>query len=203
MEYPPIKRCLDFSFALVLLLALSPLLALLAAVLLGAQGRPVFYLQERPGLHERPFKIIKFRTLEVTAGGTTSYQESQRATPLGRLLRLWSIDELPQLVNIIRGEMSFVGPRPLLTDYLPSYNSRQRLRHRVRPGLTGLAQIEGRNFVPWSRRLELDSQYVNRLSFSLDALIILRTIAIVLQRKGIAEANSQHDSRFDSVWPDD
>lgn len=194
MTYPPLKRVLDVAGALLLMGLLWPLILLVAVAALVAQGRPIFFIQIRPGLHEKSFRIIKFRTLaSPTSGGTG---ENSRMTSFGRLLRLLSIDESPQLLNILRGDMSFVGPRPLLVEYLPLYSRTQRKRHDVRPGLTGLAQVEGRNDVPWERKLELDVMYSARMSFGLDSEIIFRSLALVVLGKGVAPHNEGASSKF-------
>lgn len=179
------KRLLDGSFAALGLLAGAPVLLLAALLIRLTMGAPVLFRQERPGLYEKPFTLYKLRTMrEACHLDGTPLADGMRLTPLGRMLRLTSLDELPQLYNILRGDMSFVGPRPLLNRYLPYYTERERLRHRVRPGLTGLAQIAGRNAVPWAERLELDARYVEQQSLRLDGAIVVRTICTVLKRSG-------------------
>ena len=180
------KRMLDACFAALGLLVSSPLLLLAAVLIRLSMGGPVLFRQERPGLNEKPFTLYKLRTMrEATHPDGTTLADGLRLTRLGRLLRLSSLDELPQLYNILRGDMSFVGPRPLLVRYLPHYTERERLRHRVRPGLTGLAQIAGRNRVMWSERLELDARYAEQQSLLLDCRIIARTFWTVLGRRGV------------------
>jgi sugar transferase EpsL len=180
------KRLLDIGFAALGLLASAPVLLLAALLIRLTMGGPVFFRQERPGLEEKPFTLYKLRTMrEVVHPDGTPLADGMRLTSLGRVLRLTSLDELPQLYNILRGEMSFVGPRPLLARYLPYYTERERLRHRVRPGLTGLAQIAGRNGVHWAERLELDACYVEQQSLRLDARIVARTFLTVLKRSGV------------------
>ena len=186
-----IKRFLDFTLSLMALLALSPVLLVLTV--LGAvkmKGNP-FFTQLRPGKDEKIFKLIKFRsmTCEKDKDGNLLPDE-QRLTRYGKLLRSTSLDELPELINILVGDMSIVGPRPLLVKYLPLYNQQQRRRHDVRPGLTGLAQISGRNAIDWDDRLALDVQYVNNISFLGDCRIILNTALKVLKREGISQDNN-------------
>lgn len=195
MTYPPIKRALDVAGALSLLVLLGPLIVLVALAVLLAQGRPVFFVQVRPGLHERPFRIVKFRTL-TNYSGRGAAGEELRMTGLGKFLRLLSLDELPQLLNILLGQMSFVGPRPLLMDYLPLYSTSQKQRHQVRPGLTGLAQVEGRNNVPWKERLELDVFYCQHMSFRKDIEILAKSVGIVLAGKGVAPHGTDSAGRF-------
>lgn len=196
MTYPHIKRALDLSCAVFLLALLSPALLILGATLLVFQGRPLFFIQERPGLNGAIFRMIKFRTLKRVAGHSEFQESTLVPTRLGSLLRRLSVDEVPQLVNIVRGQMSFVGPRPLLPQYLPLYDNRQRTRHAVRPGMTGLAQVEGRNFVAWEKRLELDAVYVEKMSLPTDAKILIKTIWIVIKRVGVADHGSENDSIF-------
>ena len=184
-SYAPVKRLLDTLFAAVLLLLLSPLMAVVAVVVLIAQGKPVIYVQTRPGLLGRPFRLYKFRTMDTETGPLPSQTEADRLTPVGRFLRKLSLDELPQLWNVVKGDMSMVGPRPLLTQYLPLYDSRQATRHTVRPGLTGLAQVNGRNALTWAGRLELDAQYVETYSFFRDVGILLKSLVVVFLGRGV------------------
>ncbi len=189
---PRWKRAIDVVGSLLLLLVGAPLLAVLWAVIRIWMGRPVVFRQVRPGLEERPFVVLKLRSMDFgrqVNGDLAS--DGERTTRLGRFLRATSLDELPQLINVLRGEMSFVGPRPLLPEYLPFYSPRERARHAVRPGITGLAQVLGRNDLSWDDRLELDVQYVERLSLSLDAWILLRTLASVFGAKGLAIDSSK------------
>lgn len=149
-------------------------------------GKPVFYMQERPGLNEKLFRILKFRTMNLNKDNNGNLlPDMQRISGLGRFLRSTSLDELPELFNILKGEMSFVGPRPLLVRYLPHYSERERKRHSVRPGLTGLAQINGRNAITWQEKFNFDVQYVENVSFGLDLKIIFLTILKVISREGI------------------
>ncbi len=177
------KRPLDAAAAALLLVLLSPVLLLVGLAVWCDLGRPVLFRQDRPGLGEKPFALLKFRTMRSGGG----LPDTVRLTRLGRWLRRTSLDELPQLWNILRGEMSFIGPRPLLARYLPFYTDRERLRHRVRPGLTGWAQIHGRNDLPWRDRLELDAWYVEHATFSLDVRIAGRTLACWFAARGFRE----------------
>lgn len=187
------KRFFDVTVALMLLLLLSPLFAIVAILIRIRLGSPIFFTQTRIGKGERPFRLIKFRTM---LNGDTP--DEQRLTPLGQWLRATSVDELPELWNILIGDMSLVGPRPLLPHYLPHYTMREQLRHTTRPGITGLAQINGRNAITWDARLELDAQYVEQLSFTNDLRILWRTAAVVLQRAGISAEGHATMRPFDA-----
>ncbi len=184
------KRPLDFILALFGLIILSPVMLVIAILVRINLGSPVIFKQQRPGLNEKIFTMYKFRTMtdERDEYGNLLSDE-KRLTPFGRFLRSSSLDELPELWNILKGDMSFVGPRPLLIRYLPYYNEAERMRHTVRPGLTGLSQVNGRNLLEWDKRLELDVQYAQNISFFQDVLIILRTITNVLQRKDIVSGD--------------
>jgi lipopolysaccharide/colanic/teichoic acid biosynthesis glycosyltransferase len=176
-----LKRAVDVVGAgLGLMVAAMPM-AVIALAIRVRMGSPVLFRQERPGLGGRPFTLAKFRTMRSGTG-----DDAARLTPLGRFLRATSLDELPELWNVLVGDMSLVGPRPLLMEYLPRYSERQARRHEVRPGLTGLAQVEGRNLVAWEERFELDVRYVETRSMALDLRIIGRTIGAVLRREGIS-----------------
>ena len=185
------KRILDFALSLAALAVLSPVLLILTV--LGAalmKGNP-FFTQLRPGRDEKIFRLIKFRTMtcEKDENGQLLPDE-QRLNRYGRLLRSTSLDELPELVNILLGQMSLVGPRPLLVQYLPLYNSEQRHRHDVRPGLTGLAQVNGRNAISWEEKFRLDVEYVRNITFFGDVKIILATVGKIFKREGISSATS-------------
>jgi sugar transferase EpsL len=184
MPYLAVKHLADRLVALVALLLLLPLLLLLALLVFWRLGAPVFHLQERSGRHGRPFRLVKFRSLLPLGPGRSS--DAERMTPFGRRLRASSLDELPQLLNVMRGEMSLVGPRPLPLAYLPLYSPRQARRLRLRPGLTGWAQVRGRNNLSWRRRFACDVWYVRNCSMGLDLLILLRTPLVVLGRRGIS-----------------
>ena len=164
-----LKRCFDFLIALILLIVLSPLLALLALAVRWKLGHPVLFAQTRPGLHGVPFEFYKFRTMSDARNAAGELlPDAARLTPFGELMRKLSLDELPQLVNVLNGDMSLVGPRPLLMEYLPLYSERQAKRHAVQPGITGWAQVNGRNALAWEERFELDLWYVEHRSFRLD-----------------------------------
>jgi lipopolysaccharide/colanic/teichoic acid biosynthesis glycosyltransferase len=186
-----IKRLLDFLLALLALLILSPILLLLCILVRVKIGAPVLFCQDRPGRNEKIFTIYKFRTMtekKDTKGNLLG--DGERLTAFGRFLRASSMDELPELFNIFKGEMSIVGPRPLLVQYLPLYNDEQRRRHEVRPGLTGLAQVYGRNAISWEEKFALDLQYVNHVSFAGDVRIFFRTVRMVFAREGINAQNA-------------
>lgn len=183
-----LKRCFDFGLALVALVLLAPLMIGLAICILVFIGRPIFFKQQRPGYRGRPFQMFKFRTMsDACAPDGRPLSDSARLMRFGRILRSTSLDELPELINIIRGDMSFVGPRPLLMEYLPLYNAEQARRHSVKPGLTGWVQVNGRNTVSWDEKFVLDNWYVENQSFLLDMKIMLLTILKVLKREGIAQ----------------
>lgn len=183
----PGKRLLDLLVAGLALVLLAPLLAVLALAIRLSMGRPVFFRQERPGFLGRPFRIVKFRTMrEARDARGNLLPDGQRLTRLGAFLRRTSLDELPELWNVLRGDMSVVGPRPLLMRYLPYFRPRERLRFEVRPGITGLAQVSGRNCLGWDQRLELDACYVENLSLAQDLGILWRTLRAVLKREGAA-----------------
>jgi lipopolysaccharide/colanic/teichoic acid biosynthesis glycosyltransferase len=182
------KRTLDFIAAASALILLAPLLAIVAVLVAWRLGRPVLFRQTRIGWNEQPFTVLKFRTMrEATDATGNPLPDADRLTPFGRWLRSWSLDELPQLWNILRGDMSFIGPRPLLPAYLPRYTARQRRRHAVQPGLSGLAQIQGRNAIAWEQRFELDLEYIERKSLALDLRIALLTVRKLLLREGISQ----------------
>jgi undecaprenyl phosphate N,N'-diacetylbacillosamine 1-phosphate transferase len=189
-----LKRIFDFVCSLLALIVFSPLLLIIALLVRIKLGSPVIYKQERPGLNEKIFKLYKFRTMNNKKNSDgILLPDIQRLTPLGEFLRNYSLDELPELYCIFKGDMSFVGPRPLLMKYLPLYNQEQRHRHDVKPGLTGLAQINGRNTSTWEERFKYDVKYVNNVGFYMDIKIILQTIVSVIRREGI---NSQVTTKF-------
>lgn len=185
------KRFIDFTLSLIALIILSPLLLALTIIgVIKMKGNP-FFTQERPGKNEKVFKLIKFRTMtnEKDASGNL-LPDGERLIPYGIMLRKTSLDELPELWNILKGDLSIVGPRPLLVRYLPLYNEEQRQRHDVRPGLTGYAQVRGRNALSWEERFKYDVEYVNNITFLGDVKIILDTIKVVLKREGISSETS-------------
>lgn len=186
-----LKAALDRCVAACALALLAPLLVLVAAAVRAGLGRPVLFRQARPGLDGRPFALVKFRTMREGPGA-----DGERLTRLGRFLRACSLDELPELWNVLRGEMSLVGPRPLLARYLERYTPEQSRRHRMRPGITGWAQVNGRNAITWDERLALDVWYVDHWSLALDARILARTLWIVLSRRGITASGSDSMPEF-------
>lgn len=206
-----IKRIFDFVLSLCALVVCSPLFLILMLLVRINLGSPVFFKQQRPGKNEKIFKMIKFRTMkdavEVATGRKVTDEErlklveekgenavtsdAQRLTKFGSIMRKLSLDELPELFNILKGDMAIVGPRPLATIYLPYYDEREKRRHDVRPGLTGLAQINGRNAISWRKRFEYDIEYVNNISFSQDLYIILKTIAVVFKHDDIAQGEER------------
>jgi len=192
-----LKRSFDLSIALVLLVGLAPLLALLALAVRLKLGRPILFAQTRPGLHGAPFEFYKFRTMtEARNAAGELLPDAARLTPFGELMRKSSLDELPQLVNVVKGDMSLVGPRPLLMEYLPLYSERQARRHAVRPGITGWAQVNGRNALHWEERFELDLWYVEHRSFRLDLRIIAMTAWRMLRPQGIAQPGQATMTKF-------
>lgn len=192
-----IKRVLDVTISAVTLLLLSPVLLITALLVRVKLGSPVIFKQERPGLNGKIFKMYKFRTM--TDGRDSEgdlLPDEQRLTHFGKVLRSTSLDELPELWNILKGDMSLIGPRPLLVKYLPLYSERQSHRHDVRPGITGYAQVHGRNKVDWPERLEMDVYYTENLSFKMDLRIIADTVGVVLKRDGISSDTSATMEEF-------
>ena len=185
-----IKRLLDILLSLCLLIVLSPVLLALAVLVRVRLGSPVLFTQERPGYGEKIF------TLYERDGEGNLLPDSERLTSFGKFLRASSLDELPEFFNILKGDMSFIGPRPLLVSYLPYYTKEEALRHTVRPGLTGLAQVCGRNFLDWDRRLEKDVEYVKGLSFSMDCRVLALTVKAVFSRSGVAEDTNRAEGNF-------
>lgn len=185
-----IKPAADRLLAGTALLVLSPLLVAVAALVRLRMGQPIIFSQIRIGIADRPFQLFKFRTMSSQRYGTGSLlPDAARLTRLGRLLRSSSLDELPQLWNVVRGDMSLIGPRPLHPEYVSRYSDFQRRRHEVKPGITGLAQVSGRNFLDWDRKFELDVRYVDTCSAKLDLRILLMTIISILRRHGISPAD--------------
>lgn len=193
--YDAAKRALDVVAATVLLVLTAPLMLIVASLVAVGLGRPVLFRQPRPGRNGRIFTLVKFRSmLPENAQGPA--EDADRLTSFGRLLRSSSLDELPTLWNVLRGEMSFVGPRPLLVEYLDRYSPEQARRHEVRPGVTGLAQASGRNALSWDEKFRLDVLYVDSRSFRLDARIVAMTLRSVLRRDGISHAHHATMARF-------
>jgi lipopolysaccharide/colanic/teichoic acid biosynthesis glycosyltransferase len=197
LKPPSLKRCFDLLVASVLLVLLMPVLLLVAVLVARKLGRPVLFRQTRPGMDGKPFTMIKFRTMRdaVDAHGRP-LPDSERLGRFGQLLRASSADELPELWNVIRGEMSLVGPRPLLMEYLPLYSAEQARRHAVRPGITGWAQINGRNALSWDEKFKLDVWYVDHRSLALDLRILWRTASKVVRRSDIAQQGEVTMSKF-------
>jgi len=192
-----LKRTFDFVIALLGLLALAPLLIVISMLVRWQLGSPVFFTQLRPGLGCRPFRLVKFRTMigGLDANGK-ELTDAERLTAFGHFLRSTSLDELPELYNVLIGDMSLVGPRPLLMEYLPLYNAHERRRHEVRPGITGWAQVNGRNAISWERKFDLDVWYVDNASFWLDLRILWLTLWRVLRREGISGEGTATAERF-------
>lgn len=191
------KRLTDLILASLALILLSPVMAVVALLVRLNMGRGVLFRQARPGLQGQPFEIIKFRTMKNTLDKDGQpLPDSQRLTRLGRFLRSSSLDELPELVNVLKGEMSLVGPRPLLMQYIERYSPRQARRHEVKPGLTGWAQVNGRNALTWEKRFELDVWYVDNHNLLLDLKIMVMTVAKVFSREGISQPGQATMSEF-------
>jgi len=188
--YLLVKRLMDVAVAAVLLVVLSPIILISLVIQWIEIGSSPIFFQERPGRNEKIFKVFKLKTMNEKRGADGELLEDhKRITHFGAIFRSASIDELPQLINVLKGDMSFVGPRPLLAEYLPLYNEKQRLRHSVRPGITGLAQVNGRNAISWQEKFDLDAQYVRTLSFLVDMNILIKTVVKVIRRSDI-QSNS-------------
>lgn len=192
-----IKRPLDFLLALIAVVLLSPVLLVTAVLVRLKLGSPVLFRQERPGRYGRIFRLIKFRTMtDARSADGTLLPDADRLTPFGRKLRATSLDELPELFNVLRGDMSLVGPRPLLVRYLPRYNAHQARRHEVRPGFTGLAQVHGRNAISWEEKFDWDVKYVDHVTFLGDCRILLATVKTVFSHEGISSGTSATMEEF-------
>lgn len=192
------KRFIDLVLSVIALVALFPVLLIISILVRVKLGTPVFFVQNRPGRDEKIFRLYKFRTMSnQTDENGQLLPDHERLTAFGRRLRSLSLDELPELINIIKGDMSIVGPRPLAVQYLPFYNEEERKRHTVLPGLTGLAQVHGRNATTWEERLAYDVEYTKKISLRLDAHIIYETIKVVLKREGIGERGIDSLRDFD------
>lgn len=196
-----IKRCLDFILSLCAIIVLSPVLLVLSVLVRVKLGSPVFFHQERPGKDEKIFTLCKFRTMTDKRDAEGNLlPDAERLTKFGKLLRAASLDELPELFNILKGDMSIIGPRPLLVSYLPYYTERERLRHSVRPGLTGLAQVSGRNFLDWDRRFQKDVEYVEHLTFGMDMKVLWMTVQTVLGHTDeVAEDTNAAEGNFAEI----
>ena len=194
------KRLLDILLSLCILVLLSPVYVILIVLVRIKLGSPVFFRQERPGLNGEIFTLYKFRTMTDARGKDGKLlPDKDRLTSFGKFLRSSSLDELPEFFNILKGDMSFIGPRPLLVSYLPYYTERESLRHTVRPGLTGLAQVSGRNFIDWDRRLAKDVEYVEGLSFLMDLKVLFLSVKVVLCRSDVAEDTNQSEGNFAQI----
>lgn len=196
-----IKRGLDILLSLCGIIVLSPVLAVLAVLVRVKLGSPVFFKQERPGKNEKIFTLYKFRTMtDARDEKGELLPDAVRLTKFGKFLRATSLDELPELFNILKGDMSVIGPRPLLVSYLPYYTERERLRHSVRPGLTGLAQVSGRNFLDWDRRFQKDVEYVEHLTFGMDMKVLWMTVQTVLGHTDeVAEDTNAAEGNFAEI----
>lgn len=200
-----VKRCLDFLLSLCGIIILSPVLLILALLVRVKLGSPVLFKQERPGKNEKIFTLCKFRTMTDKRDEKGELlPDAVRLTRFGRILRATSLDELPELFNILKGDMSIIGPRPLLVSYLPYYSEREKKRHSVRPGLTGLAQVSGRNFIDWDRRLEKDVEYVEHLSPGMDMKVLAMTVQTVFgqvfgRREEVAEDTNAVEGNFAQI----
>jgi lipopolysaccharide/colanic/teichoic acid biosynthesis glycosyltransferase len=190
------KRAFDCTVAALGILLLSPVLSAVGIAVLLTMGSPVFFRQTRPGLAGKPFTLLKFRTMKVEREGDGALPDGVRLTPLGAFLRRASLDELPELFNVLKGDMSLVGPRPLLMEYLPLYDREQARRHEVRPGITGWAQVNGRNGIGWEEKFALDVWYVDHRSFMLDLRILRMTASGVISAKGISHPGHATMERF-------
>lgn len=198
-----IKRLLDIVIASTALVLLSPLYVFVAYKVKKNLGSPILFRQVRPGLHGKPFEMIKFRTMKDALDEQGNpLPDSERLTPFGKMLRSTSLDEMPELWNVIKGDMSVVGPRPLLMEYLPLYNKDQAKRHDVRPGMTGHAQVNGRNAISWEEKFKLDTWYVENQSIWLDFKIMLKTVKKVIAKDDISEAGEATMSKFTGSTPD-
>jgi len=192
------KRIFDVLVASIMLVLLFPVLLLIAIMVFIFIGSPILFTQIRPGLHEKPFRLYKFRTMQNRRDSEGKLlSDEKRLTAFGRLLRSLSLDELPELFNVIKGEMSLVGPRPLLMEYLPCYSEEQRLRHTLRPGITGFAQVNGRNTLSWEKKFEYDVWYVRNCSLVLDIKILIKTLIKMIKREGIHAKGHATMTRFD------
>lgn len=203
--YKYIKRIMDFSVALVALVALSPLMIIVAVLIKMNHDGPVLFKQKRPGLYGRIFTVYKFRTMSVKTYDDLGRELSdfERMSKIGNILRKTSIDELPQFINILKGDMSFIGPRPLLTEYLELYTPEQMRRHEVRPGISGWAQVNGRNTITWEEKFRYDVEYVDNMSLKMDLNILIKTILNVLKQDGINSNEANTMEKFHGTITED
>lgn len=194
------KRFLDFFLSSIAIILLSPILLVVAVLVRIKLGSPVLFHQERPGKDEKIFTLCKFRTMTDKRDAQVKLlPDSQRLTKFGKMLRATSLDELPELFNIWKGDMSIIGPRPLLVSYLPWYTQEEKLRHTVRPGLTGLAQVSGRNFLDWDKRLAKDVEYVKKLSLAMDLKVLWKTVMVVFDHSEVAEDTSAAEGNLAEI----
>jgi len=192
-----LKRIIDIFISLTGLIVLSPIFLLISIIIYFKLGSPVFFIQKRPGKSEEIFKMIKFRTmLDAKNKKGNLLPDKKRLTPFGKFLRASSLDELPELINVLKGEMSLVGPRPLLVEYLPLYNENQARRHEMRPGITGLAQVNGRNAISWEDKFDYDIKYIDNFSLLLDLKIIIKTFSKVFKREDINNQDHATMTKF-------
>ena len=192
-----IKRFLDFTCSFLLLIVTSPLLLIISLILYVSNKRKILFIQPRPGKDEKTFFIFKFMTMNEKKNATGELlPDNERMTRIGKFLRRSSIDELPQLVNVLKGDISFIGPRPLLVDYLPLYDEFQRRRHKVKPGITGWAQVNGRNTITWDEKFKYDIWYIDNLSFILDIKIIFLTVKKVFKLENVNSSDTTTMSKF-------
>ncbi len=192
-----LKQVLDWIFAVIFFIILSPFFIVCVLLLALSNHGKIFFLQQRPGKDEKIFTVIKFKTMNDKKDSQGNLlPDEKRLTPVGKFIRKTSLDEIPQLLNVIKGDMSLVGPRPLLIQYLPLYNSFEKRRHKVKPGITGWAQVNGRNAISWRQKFEYDVWYVDHLSFGLDIKILWRTFAKVLKSEGITDSESATMKKF-------
>lgn len=195
-----VKRIVDILVSLIGIIVLFPLLIMVGILVFFKLGKPIIFVQNRVGRNEKIFKMYKFRTmLEKKDSSGNQLSDEERLTTFGKILRSTSLDELPELINVFKGDMSLVGPRPLLVEYLPIYSERQRRRHEVPPGITGWAQINGRNSISWSEKLERDVWYVENRSLKIDTIIFFRTVFKVFKREGISQLNNVTMERFNGI----
>lgn len=194
------KRSIDFLLSFFLIVVFSPILVSISFMLIFQNKGAVFFLQTRPGKYQKPFKIIKFKTMtDAKDKEGNLLPDNIRLTKLGSIIRKLSLDELPQLINVLKGDMSLVGPRPLLYKYIPLYSKEQLRRHEVRPGITGWAQVNGRNSISWTKKFELDVYYVNNVSFLLDLKILWLTVLKVIKREGVNQTEDRPMLPFDGT----
>lgn len=198
-SYRFLKVALDFVFGIIALAFLAPLMLAISLAILADTGRPILFRQARAGRDGSAFELLKFRSMRDDSANTPTTDPKSLETKVGNFLRRTSLDELPQLINVLRGEMSLVGPRPLLMEYTSLYNDRQKSRLKVKPGITGLAQVKGRNLLTWHQRLELDAVYVDEISLCKDIQIVIQTFPVVTSGRGVSNKAGHHMPPFDGT----